>query len=114
MPHRCSKQVQYFTDSINNCFIQDQRLILQAIHENYQGYNYTSCSLTTKGKVTILYGMMAARVRITMFDGAWPAFSMSGSSPLGFPRSGYVDIFEQINGRGTGPLDDTTQFATLH
>jgi len=49
-----------------------------------------------------------------MFDGAWPAFSMEGSASLPFPRSGYVDIFEQINGRGTGALDDSIQFATLH
>jgi len=109
-----NNQVQYFTDSINNSFIENQQLVIQAIQENYKGCNFTSASLNTKGKVSFFYGLTAIRARIRMFDGAWPAFSMEGSASLPFPRSGYVDIFEQINGRGTGALDDSIQFATLH
>jgi len=109
-----NQQVQYFTNRINNSFIQDERLIIQALQENYEGKNYTSASLNTKGKVQIMYGLIGIRARIRMFDGAWPAVSMQGMNPAGFPRSGYADIFEQINGRGSGVLNDSIQFATLH
>jgi len=109
-----NKQVQYFTERVNNSFIDSGQLIIQALQENYKGSNFTSANINTQDKVTIMYGLIGIRARIRMFDGAWPAFSMQGSNLQGFPRSGYSDIFEQINGRGTGHPDDTIQYCTIH
>lgn len=60
---------------MNNSFIEGGRLIIQGIHEQYMGHNYTSARIDTQGKVHILYGLIAARTRINMYDGFWPALS---------------------------------------
>jgi len=80
------------------------------------GHNYTSARIDTQGKVEVLYGFLAARARIPMYDGYWPAFWLIGSatSRVGWPRCGEMDIMEQVNGQGTGGQDDSLQFGTLH
>jgi len=80
------------------------------------GHNYTSVCIDSSGKVQVLYGFLAARARINMFDGFWPAFWLVGSqgNRVGWPRCGEMDIMEQVNGQGTGGQDDSLQFGTLH
>ena len=41
---------QYYTSRPENAFIQDGKLVIKAIAENYSGSNYTSARLTTKNK----------------------------------------------------------------
>jgi len=78
-------------------------------------HNYTSARIDTNGKVEVLYGLIAARARINMFDGFWPAFWLVGTNAkVGWPRCGEMDIMEQVNGQGTGGQDDNMQFGTLH
>jgi beta-glucanase (GH16 family) len=109
-------ELEFYTDRRNNTFIEDGRLVIQALKESYQKHNYTSGRIDTQGKVHILYGLIAARARITMYDGYWPAFWLIGSQSnrVSWPRCGEMDIMEQVNGRGTGAPDNTLQFGTLH
>ena len=109
-------ELEYYTDRRNNSFIDGGRLVIQGLKESYMKHNYTSARIDTQGKVHVLYGLIAARARITMFDGAWPAFWLIGSQStrVSWPRCGEMDIMEQVNGRGTGGQDDSLQFGTLH
>jgi len=111
-----NNELEYYTDSLSNSFIENGRLVIQGLHEEYMNHNYTSARINTQGKVEVLYGFIAARARITMADGFWPAFWLLGSSisRVNWPRCGEIDIMEQVNGRGTGGQDDSLQFGTLH
>ena len=109
-------ELEYYTASRNNSFIEGGRLVIQALKEPYMGHNYTSGRIDSQGKVEVLYGLIAARARISMADGFWPAFWLLGSASgrVSWPRCGEMDIMEQVNGRGTGGQDDSLQFGTLH
>ena len=110
-------ELEYYTTSINNSYVRDGRLHIVGLEQPYKGHNYTSARIDSAGKVEVLYGLIAARARITMYDGYWPAFWLIGSqaSRVNWPRCGEMDIMEQVNGRGTGTSqDDNLQFGTLH
>ncbi|MBN2830202.1 MAG: T9SS type A sorting domain-containing protein [Candidatus Cloacimonetes bacterium] len=57
--------------------------------------NYTSGRLNTKSKVSIQYGVIEARVLIPDINlGGWPAVWLLGTSTLGWPRCGEMDMME--------------------
>jgi beta-glucanase (GH16 family) len=89
---------QYYTDSLDNAYLEDGRLVIQAREQNVLGKLFTSARLITKDKVTQQYGRIEARIQIPTGKGIWPAFWMLGDDidTLGWPRSGEIDIMENI------------------
>jgi beta-glucanase (GH16 family) len=89
---------QYYTDSPDNAFIEDGKLVIQALEQNFMGKLFTSARLMTKGKVEQQYGRIEARIQIPTGKGIWPAFWMLGSSfpDVSWPQSGEIDIMENI------------------
>jgi beta-glucanase (GH16 family) len=59
---------------------------------------YTSASLTTRGKHDWLYGRLEMRARIDARPGLWPAFWTLGSAQS-WPGCGEVDIMEYYDGK---------------
>lgn len=62
-----------------------------------QHINYTSSSITTKGKQSWLYGRFKIRAKITNQTGTWPAIWTLGDS-CEWPSNGEVDIMENYGG----------------
>ena len=62
-----------------------------------QYINYTSSSITTKGKQSWLYGRFEIRAKITNQTGTWPAIWTLGNS-CEWPSNGEVDIMENYGG----------------
>ncbi len=62
--------------------------------------NYTSASLTTRGKHAWLYGRFEMRARIDTRTGLWPAWWTLGSGKPGrrWPACGEIDIMEYYDG----------------
>jgi beta-glucanase (GH16 family) len=58
---------------------------------------YTSTSLTTRGKHSWQHGRFEIRARIDTRSGMWPAFWTLGTSG-GWPRNGEIDIMEFYRG----------------
>ena len=87
---------QYYTNRLDNAFIQDGKLIIKALNENYQGSNYTSARMTTQNKGDWLYGKIKASIRVPSAGGTWPAFWMMPTNSVygGWPNSGEMDIME--------------------
>jgi len=57
--------------------------------------SYTSARVTTKAKVSLLFGMVETRVRIPDIDlGGWPAVWLLGTSNYGWPSCGELDMME--------------------
>jgi beta-glucanase (GH16 family) len=79
--------------------------------------DYTSASLTTKGRRDWLYGRFVMRARVPAVRGAWPAFWTLGHGP--WPTCGEVDVMECYGGsvlanfvwlgRGRKPQWDATK-----
>mgnify|MGYP001168142978 FL=1 len=101
---------QYYTNRLENAFIEDGKLVIQALNESYQGSNYTSARMTTKNKGDWLYGKIKARIKVPSAGGTWPAFWMMPTNSVygGWPNSGEIDIMEHYG------CNDGEVTATVH
>jgi beta-glucanase (GH16 family) len=60
--------------------------------------NYTSASLTTRGKAAWTYGRIEIRAKLPSGRGTWPAFWTLGTNigQIGWPACGEIDIMEFV------------------
>lgn len=93
-----NNELQYYTGSPTNSFIENGKLIIRAIKENYNGKEYTSARLRTKGKGDWLYGRIEVSAKVPTGVGTWPAIWMLSTdwSYGGWPESGEIDIMEHV------------------
>lgn len=106
-----NNELQYYTDRPENVTVQNGFLIITAKEEQFQGSNYTSARLLTRGKLEQTYGRFEARIRLPNGKGLWPAFWLLGDDSNGteiWPQIGEIDIMEYV---GDEP---TTVFGTVH
>ncbi len=104
-------ELQYYTDRTENVTVQNGVLIITAKEEEFNGSNYTSARLLTKGKFQQTYGRFEARIRLPYGKGLWPAFWLLGDDSNGsevWPQIGEIDIMEYV---GNHP---TKVFGTVH
>lgn len=105
-----NNELQYYTDRAENATIQNGILIITAKKESFEGSNYTSAKILTKGKFEQTYGRFEARIRLPYGQGMWPAFWLLGGNidEVKWPNSGEIDIMEN---RGQEP---TITNGTVH
>jgi beta-glucanase (GH16 family) len=103
---------EYYTSRTNNARIQNGQLVIEARNESYNGYNYTSARLLTKGKWSWAYGRIEANIKLPRGQGIWPAFWMLGTNidSVGWPTCGETDIMENIGKTS----DQGTAHGTIH
>ncbi len=98
-------EVEYYTSRTDNVQVADGTLRIIAKKENYNGYEYTSGRIITKGKKSFTYGKMEARIKVENGNqsGLWPAFWMMGENynSVGWPACGEIDIMEHANSNNT-------------
>ena len=107
-----NEELQYYTNRDTNAFIENGKLIIQALKENFGGREYTSARLITQNKKSFKYGKIEARIKLPFGQGLWPAFWMLGQnySSIGWPACGEIDIMEMVGGGGK----DKTAHGTVH
>ena len=107
-----NNELQYYTNREENAVVQNGVLIMTANKESFQGSDYTSARILTKGKFEQAYGRFEARIRLPYGQGIWPAFWLLGADidEVGWPQCGEIDIMENrgqeptlINGTVHGP-----------
>lgn len=127
---------QCYTDRSVNSYIDDGKLIIKALEENFTGPNYpedytpedywwinpydhtlpyTSARLHTKHKGDWKYGLIEIRAKLPAGQGIWPAIWMMPTDNVygGWPLSGEIDIMEAINIQPDDP--DTHEIhGTIH
>lgn len=106
-----NNELQYYTDRTENVTVQNGVLIITAKEEQFNGSNYTSARLLTKGKFEQTYGRFEARIKLPYGKGIWPAFWLLGDDSNGaevWPQIGEIDIMEYV---GNHP---TKVFGTVH
>ena len=90
-------ELQYYTASDNNVYLEDGSLIIEAKREAHEGKAFTSGRIHTNGRFGFRYGTIEARIKLPdLADGLWPAFWMLGNNfgIDGWPKSGEWDILE--------------------
>ncbi len=101
-----NNEMEYYTDSQDNVFIEDGNLIFQALEEEKTftvdgteyTTDYTSGKMVTSDKISMKYGKIEARVKLPSGQGIWPAFWLLGEDigTVGWPTCGEIDILEYI------------------
>lgn len=109
-----NEELQYFTDNTKNARVEDGMLVIEAHREQLANAEYdagsdhwsrsrevseyTSASLTTRGKKSLRYGRVEVRARLPRGRGVWPAIWMLGRNhkEVGWPLCGEIDILEYV------------------
>lgn len=94
-----NNEYQYYTSSTANSFVNGGYLHIKALQQQIGTNNYTSARLITKGKYSLQYGKVEAKIKMPIGPGTWPAFWMLGDniSTVSWPACGEIDIMEHIN-----------------
>lgn len=106
-----NNQLEYNTDRIENVSQDGEgHLRIIARREQFEGNQYTSGRINTKGLFEQKYGRFEARIKLPAGGGLWPAFWMLGADfpEVDWPRAGEIDVMENI-GR-----EPSIVFGSLH
>ena len=105
-----NNESQYYTDRPENVVVENGMLKITAIQEQFEGSEYTSARISTKGLYARKYGRFEARIKLPWGQGIWPAFWLLGDNidTVGWPQCGEIDIMEY---RGQEP---TIVHGSLH
>lgn len=102
-----NNEPQYYTkDRRENARLEDGNLIIEARKDD-MGQEWTSARLTTRGKVSFLYGKIEFRAKSPSLDGTWAAGWLLGDEyrdELSWPYCGEIDVLENIGSE----IDDET------
>jgi len=99
-----NNELQYYTDRPENVVVEDGMLQITAREESFEGSDYTSARILTRGIFQRTYGRFEARIQLPFGQGIWPAFWLLGDDSGGtvsWPQIGEIDIMEY---RGQEPL----------
>ena len=94
-----NNELQYYTAGrLKNARIEDSVLVIEAHKEKFDGADYTSASIISKGAGDWKYGKFEIRAKVPTGKGTWPAIWMmpTYSEYGGWPKSGEIDIMEYI------------------
>lgn len=97
-----NNELQCYTDSAENAYIEDSCLVIQSIKTDDENCPYTSASLNTYTTKEFLYGKLEMRAKLPYGKGIWPAFWTLGTDKdeNGWPACGEIDIMEMVGGSG--------------
>ena len=100
-------EAQYYTPE--NARVERGLLVIEARKEHLTGRpgrrgrgpaeaNYTSASLTTKGKAEWAHARIEVRAKLPTGRGTWPAIWMLGRDidKVGWPKCGEIDVMENV------------------
>ena len=92
-----NNELQYYTPG-NNATVSNGILNITARKESFQGSQYTSTRLISKGKGDWTYGRFEIRAKLPRGRGTWPAIWMlySDATYGQWPASGEIDIMEHV------------------
>lgn len=92
-----NNEQQYYTDRPENIRVEGGMLHITAREESFEGSNYTSAKILTRGTFERTYGRYEARIMLPFGQGIWPAFWLLGDDSDGsviWPQIGEIDIME--------------------
>jgi len=111
-------ELQAYVDSEENIYIEDGKLVLQAIETIDESGNksYTSGRVNTQNKHDFKYGKFEAKIKVPSGMGFLPAFWMMPTDEQYYgqwPKCGEIDIME-VMGQSTDTLHGTIHYGDPH
>ncbi len=108
-----NNELQYYTEARpENARVEDGNLIIEARKDD-MGQDWTSARLTTRGKVTFVYGRIEFRAKVPPKRGNWAAGWTLGDKyvdEISWPYCGEIDIMESVGYE----MDDATGNGKAH
>lgn len=132
MPGATNNELQEYTESPDNVFIRDGKLVLKAIKTQKYGKDYYTSGKVSARKKDFMYGKVVVSAKVPKGKGLWPAIWMMPTKENYYgtwPRCGEIDIMEILGNQphityatvhygephaqqqGTKVLNDGTTFA---
>ncbi len=112
-----NNELEYYTENrIENARLENGSLIIEAL-KNDNGHQWTSARLTTRGKVTFLYGKIDIRAKVPVHKGNWAAGWTLGDEyidELSWPYCGEIDILECVGYEIDNVTGDGKAHASIH
>lgn len=116
---RFNEEWQRYTNSAENAYIENNCLVIKAIHESdlHASNQYTSARIHTANTYSFKYGKIAARIKLPEGEGIWPAFWMLGSNinesggDTPWPQCGEIDILELYGSKNDGVIEGNLHYA---
>jgi uncharacterized protein YjdB len=116
-PGWVNNELQRYTNSTDNIFVEDGNLVLKAIKiEDENGTTYTSGRVNTQGKHDFKYGRFEVRAKMPSGQGFLPAIWMMPTDENIYgqwPKCGEIDIAEVL-GHQTNKNYGTLHFGEPH
>ena len=93
-----NNELQFYTqDRRENARLDGGYLVIEARREPWEGREYTSARLVTKGKGDRTYARIEVRAQLPSGRGSWPAiWTLGSSTPFRWPDDGEIDIMEHV------------------
>ncbi len=94
-----NNEKQYYTEArLENARMENGHLVIEARKEPWEGFDYTSARLVTRGRQEWTYGRFEIRAKVPTGVGTWPAIWMLGTNigEVGWPACGEIDIMENV------------------
>lgn len=93
-----NNESQYYTNRTENVIVSNGTLKIKTLKESYQGSNYTSTRMLSKGKFSFKYGKIEFRAKLPSGAGTWPALWMLGDNigTVSWPACGEIDVMEHV------------------
>jgi beta-glucanase (GH16 family) len=88
----------YIASRKENARVENGILVIEAHKEKWEGFDYTSARLVTRGKQHWTYGRIEVRAKVPNGVGTWPAIWTLGTNirEVGWPTCGEIDIMEHV------------------
>jgi beta-glucanase (GH16 family) len=105
-----NRELEFYTTRPENVYVGDGMLHIVARKETFQGKNYTSAKLKTRGLFSQKYGRFEFCARLPQGQGYWPALWMMPEDAVygHWAASGEIDVMENKGG------DPGKIFGTIH
>jgi len=92
-------EICVFTGRPENCFIDNGKLVLQALREEYwyngKKYNYTSAEIHARSNYNVRYGYIESRIKLPFRQGLGFGFwTFLGEELSNYQNAAEIDIFE--------------------
>ena len=112
-----NNEPQYYTENrVKNARQEDGNLIIEARKDDL-GQEWTSARLTTRGKVSFLYGKVEFRAKVPAGDGSWAAGWFLGDAyrdEVSWPYCGEIDVLECVGHEIDDNSGDGINHASCH
>ncbi len=105
-----NEELQYYTNSINNAFVENGTLNIRVNKEPCENRSYTSARLVTDQLFATAKGRIEVKAKLPYGQGLWPAIWLLPQNDTygSYEKNGEIDIMELVGN------DMNTTYGSLH